>query len=525
MPKKNEPDLSKENAGLRRQLLEQQELIAELRAGLKDLRAQLKESNAANSDLRKMIADLQSKLDILIAQMKKRNRRDFGDKTERHNPRPAPPAKDKRKQPNPESSSSHARHIFRHKNLPTRPVPHPVSVDQSVCPSCSVDTVFVRSELTYQLERLSHSLELLQHEQEIRSCPKCKQYVVMGEKPCQPIPGSYAGPGLLADIAVSKLADGMPNYRQEKRFKREDAVVPRSTQSDWMLKMAATVELLYEMEKREVLLSNIVQTDDSELKIQDKSHKKKMRKGKMTVYRGDRQHPYVVFEFSPTQSFKQNIDFFKEYAGIIQADAAPGFDALFKDGSKLEAACHAHSRRKYFEHVFLDPIRCNEILDIYHAIYQVEEKIRKASPAVRLATRRRQTKPLLKQLRSRVVALRDSLHPSSPPMTAAEYTLSNWIALTRFLKEPELDIDNNASEREIKDFVLDRKAFLFAGSNAGAKAIAILLSLIASAKRNKVDPRAYLTDVFARINSMKTSELPALLPDRWARDRNQTINS
>lgn len=525
MPKRNDQDFQKENADLRRQLLEQQEMVAELRAGLKDLRAQLKESNAANSDLRKMIADLQTKLDILIAQMKKRNRRDFGDKTERHNPRPAAPAKDKCKQLNPEPSSSHVRHIFRHKNLPTRPVPHPVGADQTVCPNCTVDTVFVRSELTFQLERLSHSLELLQHEQEIRSCPKCKQYVVMGEKPCQPIPGSYAGPGLLADIAVSKLADGMPNYRQEKRFKREDAVIPRSTQSDWMQKMAATVELLYEMEKREILLSKIVQTDDSELKIQDRSHQKKMRKGKMTVYRGDSQHPYVVFEFSPTQSFKKNIDFFKEYAGIIQADAAPGFDALFKDGSKIEAACHAHSRRKYFEHVFLDPIRCNEILDIYRAIYQIEATIRKTPPAVRLATRRRQTKPLLKQLRSKVIALRESLHPSSPLMTAAEYTLSNWIALTRFVKEPDLDIDNNASEREIKDFVLDRKAFLFTGSNPAAKALAILLSLIASAKRNRVDPRAYLTDVFARINSMKTSELRTLLPDRWARERDQAIDS
>jgi hypothetical protein len=83
-----------------------------------------------------------------------------------------------------------------------------------------------------------------------------------------------------------------------------------------------------------------------------------------------------------------------------------------------------------------------------------------------------------------------------------------------------LDIDNNASEREIKDFVLDRKNFLFVGSDAGGTAMATLLTLVASAKRNKVDPRKSLTDVFSRINSMKTSELEQLLPDRWKQNQN-----
>jgi hypothetical protein len=81
---------------------------------------------------------------------------------------------------------------------------------------------------------------------------------------------------------------------------------------------------------------------------------------------------------------------------------------------------------------------------------------------------------------------------------------------------------NNASERDIKDFVLGRKNFLFAGSDRGGETIAILLTLISSAKRNTVDPREYLTDVFSRINSMKTSELDTLLPDRWKQTQSKT---
>ena len=108
------------------------------------------------------------------------------------------------------------------------------------------------------------------------------------------------------------------------------------------------------------------------------------------------------------------------------------------------------------------------------------------------------------------------LPPKDPIRDAADYTLKNWLALTRFLKDADIDLDNNASERAIKDFVLMRKNALFVGSDEGGKAAAIHLSLVASAKRIGIDPVAYLTDVLGRINSMKTGDLEQLLPKRWA---------
>jgi transposase len=502
---------------------EREELIR-LRQQNADQQRQLQELQQSNAELKKMLSDLQEKLDIIIAQLKKRNRRDFGNKTERHNPRPAlscdtvvaKPIKPK----SPPKTRNHVKHILK-QNLPTESVPHHVKPEDRVCPDCEVETVFVRNEVTHQLERLSHTLKRLQHEQEVRACPKCKKYVVTADKPCPPIPGSYAGPGLLADIIVSKLDDALPNYRQQKRFEREEAIIPRSTQSDWMLSCAALTELLYDLLERETLSSRIVQTDDTEIKVQDRKLKRNIRKGKMTVNRGDRRHPFVVFRFSPDQSFTENIAFFKDYVGIVQADAAKGFDALFRDGTRIEAGCNAHSRRKYFEALEAHPKESDEILDLYHRIYEIEKTVRGAPPAVRLAVRRRQIKPLIKELRTRIVKFR-TLTPTDLLRKAAEYTLTHWLALTRFLKDPEIEIDNNACERDIKHFVLDRKNFLFTGSNAGGKAIAILLSLIASARRNGVEPREYLTDVFSRINSMKTSELSQLLPDRWTSSRNQT---
>ena len=241
-----------------------------------------------------------------------------------------------------------------------------------------------------------------------------------------------------------------------------------------------------------------------------------MRKGKMTVYLGDKDHKSTVFDFSPDKSFAGNKEFLKDFTGYVQADAANGFDALFKDGSKIEVGCHAHSRRNYYECLPVETKSCNEILTIYGKLYDIEKDIKNKNPEERLKARQTKSRPLTNDLHVRLVELKDTLNPTNPLMEAINYTLNHWIALTRFLDDPDLEIDNNASERAIKRFVLVRKNRLFTGSDEGGRAAATHLSFMASCRRNDINPVAYLTDVFSRINTMKTSELDQLLPERWA---------
>ena len=290
-----------------------------------------------------------------------------------------------------------------------------------------------------------------------------------------------------------------------------------------MLAAALLLEQVWELMKLEVKKSRVVRTDDTEIKIQTLGRKGTMRKGKMTPYIGDQNHPYVVFDFSPDQSFARNRAFFENYSGMVQADAAPGFDALFKDGSKIEVGCSAHSRRKYYEYLLSDPDDrdCLTVLDIYRDLYLIEDDIAKKLPAERLAIRRSKSKPLVKKLRKVLIRLQGKFPPTNGLMEAVDYTLKHWIALTRFLKDPDLDIDNNSCERMIKSFVLARKNFLFAGSDEGGKAAAILLSFIATCTMQNIDPIEYLSDVFSRINSMKVADLASLLPDRWAQAQKQ----
>ncbi len=492
------------------------EEIRRLTALVETLQKQLQQALDGNAEMCKLLADLQTKLDTVIVQTKKRNKRDYGKKTEKHNPRPAPPKPESSTASDAEKSTGIKHIIENAKNLNHEPKEHFVKPEDSICPSCSVNTVFVSNLLTQQLEMVSAKLKVLDHLQETRSCPKCKQYIVTAEKPYPPIPGSYAGPRLLAEIIVGKLEDGLPNNRQQKIFARQNITIPRSTQSDWMQTTAQTLSLLYELQKQELLKSNIIKTDDSSIKIQDRKNKNNIRTGKMTAYIGDAKYPINMFDFSPNQTFDNNLKFLEDFKGIVQADAATGFDALFKDGQRTEAGCHAHSRRRYFESEFTEKEICNAVLDIYKELYKIERDIKDKPASFRLAVRRKKSKPLIKLLRKIIVHAKAGLNPTHELLKAVNYTLNHWIALTRFLKNPDIAIDNNESERAIKCWVLVRKNSLFAGSDEGAKAIAVHLSFIATAKRNGINPVDWYAEVLARINSMKTNELQQLLPQNWS---------
>ncbi|CAN5477151.1 hypothetical protein BH10CYA1_BH10CYA1_61960 [soil metagenome] len=223
-----------------------------------------------------------------------------------------------------------------------------------------------------------------------------------------------------------------------------------------------------------------------------------------------------MYDYSPDLSFAKNLDFLRDFKGIVQADAAGGFDALFEDGTRIEAGCSAHSRRKYFEAEFTEKDVSNAVLKTYGKLYAIERDIKDKPASFRLAMRRKKSKRLVKLLRKIIVQANDKLNPTHELMKAISYTLRHWRALTRFLKNPDIAIDNNEAERAIKTWVLVRKNSLFAGSDNGAKAIAIHLSFIASAKRNGINPVDWYADVLARINGLKTSELQQLLPQNWS---------
>ena len=137
------------------------------------------------------------------------------------------------------------------------------------------------------------------------------------------------------------------------------------------------------------------------------------------------------------------------------------------------------------------------------------------SPEQRLALRQRVSARLIGKLHKYLLELQPEVLPKSPSGAAVRYALNQWEALTRFLEDGELEIDNGATERANRDIALGRGNWTFFGSDNGGKTAAVLRSFIASCKRCDVEPFAWFRDVLSRIPAHSISRLSELIPHNW----------
>ena len=361
-----------------------------------------------------------------------------------------------------------------------------------------------------------------------------EQNVVVAKKPAEAIPGCLAGPGLLAQVIVSKYGDHLPLYRLEGIFERQGLKLPRQTLDGWVLSIAKFLTPLHELMKQIVLQSFAVHTDDTPVKIRD-AHKKMKYTGRFWNYVGDVRHPLTVFDYTPSHKRDGPAEFLKNYRGYLQADAFNGYDGIFlgSNGSIIEAGCFAHARRKFFDNQKADTARTAVALAWIGKLYAVEREIRELrqgewkelglsieEQVARIEAKRQlHAKPLLDQLHAWLESEAPKLLPKNPVRQAMDYSLGNWAALCRYAESGWLDIDNNVSENVQRHIALGRKNWLFCGSDNGGRAAAIFFSLIVSCKRHGLDPFAYLRDILTRLPAILSTatpeELAELLPHRW----------
>jgi hypothetical protein len=369
------------------------------------------------------------------------------------------------------------------------------------------------------------SLVVLQHARPKYACAGCQANVVIAGRLPEPIEKGLPGPGLMAQVAVSKYADHLPLYRQEGVFRRFGVGLARSTMCDWMAAAAGLLEPIVQAMLRRVLASRVVQTDDTPVKVQDHDGGR-IKTGRLWVQIGDGANRFIVYDYTPDHSGAGPRRVFQGYKGYLQADACSVYDGLFADGSIQEVGCWMHARRKFHEAKSSDPARSHVLLAWVAGLYEVEDdtkRARKRHPewddaawhAHRYALRRGRSQPILEAVRRWLDAEQPRVLPKSPIGEAIGYALNHWGALVRPLEAGYLEIDNGASERALKPVALGRKNWLFAGSDEGGKTAAGLMSLCATCKERGVEPFAYLRDVIERVSTHPNSRLEELLPDRW----------
>jgi transposase len=148
-------------------------------------------------------------------------------------------------------------------------------------------------------------------------------------------------------------------------------------------------------------------------------------------------------------------------------------------------------------------------------IFAAERAITGLPAEQRLAVRQQEIAPLVIELESWMRETRAKLSRHGDLAKAMNYRLTRWEAFSRFLGNGRICLTNNAAERALRGVALGRKAWLFAGSDRDGERAAAMDSLIATAKMNDVDPRAWLADVLARITDHPASRLDKLLPWNW----------
>jgi hypothetical protein len=294
---------------------------------------------------------------------------------------------------------------------------------------------------------------------------------------------------------------------------------------DGMALVASLLDPIVRTMFKRVLMSEVVQTDDTPVKVQDHDGKG-IKAGRLWTHIGDHNHRFTVYDYTPDHSGDGPQRVFKNYEGYLQADAASVYDALFVDGTIIEVGCWMHARRKFHDAKTSDPVRSHVMLAWVAGLFKVEEDAklaRKSHPewdditwhAHRYELRLQRSRPILDAIHAWLVAEQPKVLPKSPLGEAISYSLNHWAALIRPLEAGFLEIDNGASERAMKPVALGRKNWLFAGSDEGGKTAATLMSLCTTCKDLGIDPFAYLRDVLDRVSTHPMSRIDELLPDRW----------
>jgi transposase len=349
--------------------------------------------------------------------------------------------------------------------------------------------------------------------------------VVVAPKPAQPIDKGLPGAGLLAFIITSKYYDHLPLNRQEAIIGRLGVNLHRSTLCGWMAASADLLRPLYDAMLADVLLSQVVQTDETRLPVLEKGNTK-TKSGRLWAFVGDRDHPHTVYHYTATKARDGPAGILVKYKGFLQADAANVFDGIYLPGYIVEVGCWAHARRYFHDARTSDAARAAEALARIGFFYDVEREAKKIideqrldgaqADAWRLKMRRERTLPKLREFADWLDAQAILVLPKSPIAQAINYARNHWQALLRFTEHGFLNIDNNASERAMRPAALGRKNYLFAGSDEGGRTTAVLYTMTQTCRRHGIDPFAYFQDVLTRLPKGHFQELADLFPHRWA---------
>ena len=335
------------------------------------------------------------------------------------------------------------------------------------------------------------------------------------------IAGGAYGSRLVAELVVDKYRDGLPLNREHKRLERLGLDMPSSSMAD---QIAWAMELLLPIWRgllARILLSKVMHLDGTGLAVRDKDNAYAIVLGTLWGYVGDDAASYLYTSTGKKTGQRDGEigpeDFLTARKGYVVADAAGLYDASFSSGERIEVGCNMHSRRRFVKALEAGDARAAVPLTAYQTLYDVEDATRGADAAARRAQRQERSKPVYDELLSWCRKYQPHEPPNSLLGQAIRYQLNHHVALTRFLDDGLLPIDNGVVERLHRVPAITRRNFLFAGSHTGGHRAAVAYSILASCDLADVNPIDYLADILPKLarGIVVARDVPAMLPAAW----------
>ena len=388
---------------------------------------------------------------------------------------------------------------------------------QAACPDCGGKWKTLGEDVSEVLEYVPASYRVIRHVRPRLTCSCCER-MAQAPAPSRPIARSYFGPGLISHVIVSKYMDHLPIYRQCQQAAREGVELSESTVGDVVGGAHQLLRPLMDALQRYVFAAPKLHADDTPIDVLAPGNGK-TKQGRLWVYTrddrpaGDPTAPAVWFRYSPDRKGIHPQAHLKDYVGILQADAYAGYNPIYDSGQVLEAACWAHARRKFYDIHEAQPTPVTTyVLAQIGELYKIEGGIRGSPPERRREVRQEYSKPIVEALHAWLTAQLATLSRKSVTADAIGYAMNQWQALTRYLADGRIEIDNNAAERALRAVAIGRKNYLFLGSDAGGERAATMYSLLGTVKLNGINPETYLRHVLSVIADYPVNRVDELLP-------------
>ena len=416
-------------------------------------------------------------------------------------------------------------------DLPREEVIHDIPEEEKRC-ACGAELTRFGQEICEKLDYTPATLRVIRHIRPKYVCKNCEGVedsgptVRIAPPVVQFIPKSIATEGLVAHVVVSKFADGLPLYRQQKMFNRYGVDLSRATLAGWVIQASGQCLPILELLIDEIRGGPVINIDESPLQVMKEPGRSNTTKSYMWVFcGGNPEHRAVVYQYHPTRSGQVPLDFLGDYRGYVQSDAFSGYEQVARRDGIVHLGCWVHARRNFMDIVKIRkknrggkaPTKglADEAIDFIGNLYSIEKRAKAqglCSDEI-YQLRQQEAKPILETFKLWLDANQAITPPKGLLGKAIQYALNNWKKLIVYIEDGRLRPDNNIAENAIRPFVLGRKNFLFAGAPTGAEASATFFTLIETAKANGLEPYTYLRYIFTKLPLARTAEdYKSLLP-------------